>query len=153
MASIKNAYETPDTMTITLASLANASGRAGTAIDNTTNKDINAQIYVQVKTGASGVSATGYVTVWLISSADGTHYSDNFAGTDAAYTPLNAKQIAYLQTPANASVYDTTIDLGALGYELPQKFSIGIWNASGAALDSTASNHAVLITRSYKTVS
>jgi hypothetical protein len=152
MASIKNAYETTDTMTITLASLANASGRAGTAIDNTTNKDLLAKVFVKVKTGASGVSSTGYVSVWLIGSADGTNYDDGFAGTDAAYTPVNARLIGFLTTTANATTYQKTFNLEDQGIELPQKFSIGIYNNSGAALDSAAGNHAVIITRSYKTV-
>ncbi len=153
MANIKQAYETADTMTITLASLANAAGRAGTAIDNTTNKDIAAKVFVKVKTGASGVSSTGYVSVWLIGSADGTNYDDNFAGTDTAYTPVNARLLGYLSTTANATTYSKTFNLEDQGIELPQKFSIGIYNASGAALDATAGNHAVIITRSYKTVS
>jgi hypothetical protein len=153
MSAIKNAYETTDTMTITLASLANASGRAGTAIDNTTNKDLLAKVFVKVKTGGSGVSSTGYVSVWLIGSADGTNYDDAFAGTDASYAPVNARLLGYLSTIANATTYQKTFHLEDQGLELPQKFSIGIYNNSGAALDSSASNHAVLITRSYKTVS
>ena len=152
MASIKQAYETSDTLTITLASLANAAGRAATAIDNTTNKDPWAKVYVKVKTGASGVSTTGTVNVYLISAADATNYDDNFAGTDAAYTPVNAKLIGFLYANANATSYYKTINLEDLGVELPQKFSIGIYNATGAALDSTAGNHAVIVTRAYKTV-
>jgi hypothetical protein len=153
MANIKNAYETADIMTITLASLANGSGRAGTAIDNTGNKDITAKVFVKIKTGASGVSPTGYVSVWLISSVDGVNYDDGFGGTDAAYTPVNARLIGYLSTTANATTYQKTFNLEDQGIELPPKFSIGIYNNSGAALDSTASNHAVIILRSYKTVS
>jgi hypothetical protein len=153
MANIKNAYETADTMTITLASLANNTGRAGTAIDNTGNKDITAKVFVRVRTGSSGVSSTGYVSVWLISSADGTNYEDGFGGTDAAYTPVNARLLGYLSTTANSTTYQKVFNLDELGIELPQKFSIGIYNASGAALDSTAGNHAVIVVRSYKTVS
>jgi len=152
MANIKQAYETADTMTITLASLANAAGRAGTAIDNTGNKDITAKVFVKVKTGPSGVSTTGYVSVWLIGSADGTNYDDGFGGTDAAYTPVNARLLGYLSTTANATTYQKTFNLEDQGIELPKKFSIGIYNNSGAALDATASNHAVIIVRSYKTV-
>ena len=153
MASIKQAYETSDTLTITLASLGSAAGRAATAIDNTTNKDPWAKVYVKVKTGASGVSATGTVNVYLISAADATNYDDNFAGTDAAYTPVNAKLIGYLTANVNATSYYKTINLEDQGVELPQKFSIGIYNNTGAALDSTAGNHAVLVVRNYKTVS
>jgi hypothetical protein len=149
MASIKNAYETTDTMTITLAGLANATGRAGTAIDNTTNKDLLAKVFVKVKSGSTG---GGMVNVYLIASADGTNYDDGFAGTDAAYTPVNARLLGYISTPAASTIYQKVFNLEDQGIELPQKFSIGIYNQTGYALDSTASNFAVLITRSYKTV-
>ncbi len=152
MASIKQAYESTDTLTITLASLATASGRASTAVDNTTNKDPWAKVFVKIKTGASGVSATGTVNVYLIGSADGTNYDDSFAGTDAAYTPVNAKLLGYLTANANATTYTKTFNLEDLGVELPQKFAIGIYNATGAAFDSTAGNLAVLVVRNYKTV-
>ena len=152
MASIKQAYETTDTLTITLASLATGAGRAATAVDNTTNKDPWAKVFVKVKTGASGVSAQGYVSIYLIGSADGTNYDDAFSGSDTTYTPVCAKFIGHLPTIANATTYSKTINLEDLGIELPQKFSIGIWNASGAALDGTSGNHAVLVVRNYKTI-
>ncbi len=152
MASIKQAYETTDTLTITLASLGSAAGRGSTAVDNTTNKDPWAKVFVKIKTGASGVSATGTVNVYLIGSADGTNYDDGFGGTDAAYTPVNAKLIGYLTANANATTYQKTINLEDLGVELPEKFAIGIYNNTGAAFDSTAGNLAVIVVRNYKTV-
>ena len=152
MASIKTAYETTDTLTITLASLASAAGRGSTAIDNTSNKDVKMKVYVKVKTGASGVSATGYVSVYLIGSADGTNYDDGFGGTDGAYTPVNARVIGYLTANANATSYYNVIHLEDQGIELPEKFSIGIYNATAAALDSTAGSFAVETVRSCYTV-
>jgi hypothetical protein len=107
---------------------------------------------VKIKTGASGVSATGTVNVYLIGSADGTNYDDGFGGTDAAYTPVNAKSIGYLTANANATTYQKTINLEDLGVELPEKFAIGIYNNTGAAFDSTAGNLAVIVVRNYKTV-
>lgn len=130
-------------MTITLASLANGSGRAGTAIVNTSTLAISADIEVLIKTNAAGTSATGYVSVYLIRSADGTTYDDSFAGTDAAYTPVNAILLGTINAVANATSYVKIFDTAELGLSLPQKWSIGIVNSSGAAFDSTAGNLAV----------
>lgn len=152
MASIKNAYETADTPTITLASLANASGRGSNAIDNTSNKDLLAKVFLQIKTGASGVVASGYVSVYLIGSADGTNYDDSFAGSDAAYTPVNARLVGYISAVANATTYQKTFNLEDQGIELPQKFAIGVYNNTGAAFDTTAANFNLKVVRSYKTV-
>ena len=151
MADIKQAFGTPATMTKTFASLANGSGRAATAIDNSSNKFISADVRVKVKTGASGVSATGYVAVYLIRSEDGSSYDDGFAGSDAAFTPVNATLLGIISAVANATTYQKVFDLAALGITLPEKWSIGILNNSGAALDSTEGNHEVKYTGKYYT--
>lgn len=151
MADIKQAYGTPATMTKTFASLANASGRAATAIDNSTNKFISADVRVKIKTGASGVAATGYVAVYLIRSEDGSSYDDGFAGSDAAFTPVNATLLGIISAVANATTYQKVFDLAALGITLPEKWSIGILNNSGAALDGTEGSHEVKYTEKYYT--
>jgi len=152
MATIKQTYESSDTLTITIASLANSSGRCSTALDNTSNLDITADVGVKVKTNASGTSATGYVSVYLVRSYDGTSYDDAFAGSDAAFTPVNATLLGTLNTVANATTYYKTFDVGELGLTLPQKWAIAIVNSSGAALDSTAGNHEIKTTRKYYSV-
>lgn len=152
MASIKTSYQSADTLTITIASLANGSGRASTALDNTSNKDISADIGVKIKTNAAGTSATGYVSVYLIRSYDGTSYDDAFAGSDAAYTPVNALLLGTINTVANATTYYKTFDTAELGLTLPSKWAVAIVNSSGAALDSTAGNHEAKVVRKYFTV-
>lgn len=149
MATIKQTLGTQADLTITLASLANGSGRAATAVDNTTNLYLSADIRVQVKT--SGTSATGYVSVYLIRSEDGTEYDDDFAGSDAAYTPINALLLGTINTPATAS-YSKVFDTGELGLTLPAKWSIGIVNSSGNALTATAGDHEVSIRPKFFTV-
>lgn len=140
MANIKQALNTAGTATITLASLANGSGRATTAIDNSTGLYLSADIRVKVTT--SGTSATGYVSVYLIRSEDGTNYDDSFAGSDAAYTPVNAILLGTINTPATAA-YVKTFDTAEMGLTLPAKWAIGIVNSSGNALTATAGNHSV----------
>ena len=151
MANIKQEYITAGTATITLASLANGSGRAMTAVDNSTNKFISADIRVKVKTGASGVSSTGYVSVYLVRSEDGTNFDDSFGGTDAAFTQQNAILLGVMSTVANATTYQKTFDTNELGITLPAKWSIAVVNNSGAALDSTAGNHSVTYREKYLT--
>lgn len=152
MASVKQAVNTAGTGTITIASLANGSGRAMTAVDNTTNLYISADIGLKIKTGASGTSTTGKVDVYLIRSYDGTSYDDAYAGSDAAYTPVNALYLGYINTVANATTYYKVFDTAEMGLTLPRKWAIGIVNNSGAALDSTAGNHELKYTEKYLTV-
>ena len=152
MASIKNEFNTSAAMTITLASLADSSGRAATAIDNSVNKFISADVRIKIKTGATGVSATGYIAVYLVRSEDGSSYDDGFAGTDAALTPVNATFLGILTANANAITYNGVFDLAQLGITLPKKWSIAIVNKTGVALDATGANHEVKYTEKYFTV-
>lgn len=151
MADIKSTFGTSADLTITLASLGDASGRASTERDNTTTKALSADIFVKVKTGASGVAATGYVSVYLLRSNDGTTYDDGHGGTDAAWTAKNAILLGSLAATANATTYYATFDTAQLGITLPEFWCVGIVNNSGAALDSTGGNHAVNITEKYLT--
>lgn len=145
MATTTQNLGTSTAATITIASLANAGGRASTAIDNSTAKATSADIMVKVKTGASGVSGTGYVDVYLVRSEDGTNYDDAFGGTDGAFTAVNATKIGIISASANATTYVQIFNTAAFG-ELSRKFCIALVNNSGAALDSTAGNHAVTYT-------
>lgn len=152
MATIKQTYQTSDTLTLTIASLANGSGRCSTALDNTSNLDISADIGLKIKSAAASTSATGYVSVYLVRSYDGTSYDDAFAGTDAAFTPVNALLLGTINVVANATTYYKTFDTAELGLTLPKKWAIAIVNSSGAALDSTTGNHECKATRKYYTV-
>lgn len=149
MASIKQALNTAGTATITLASLANGSGRASTAIDNSSGLYLSADIRVKVKT--SGTSATGYAEVYLIRSEDGTNFTDSFAGTDAAYTPVNAILLGIISTPATAT-YEKIFDTAELGLTLPAKWAVGVVNRTGNALTSTAGDHSVTYREKFLTV-
>jgi hypothetical protein len=149
MADIKTNFNTAGTATITLASLANGSGRASTAIDNSTGKYVSADIRVKITTG--GTSATGYASVYLIRSEDGTNYDDSFGGSDAAYTPVNALLLGTINTPATAT-YVKTFDTAELGLTLPAKWAIGIVNSTGNTLSATAGNHSVTYREKFFTV-
>ena len=152
MATISQALANSAAATITIASLANAAGRASTAIDNSSALNYSADIFVKVKTGASGTSATGYVDIYLIRSEDGTNYEDGFAGTDGAYVPNNATKIGIMSCVANSTTYTAVINTSMFG-ELPRNFCIGLYNATGAALTATAGDHAVTYSLKKHTIS
>ena len=116
-------------VTITLASLANASSAVSSAIDNSTNKYVSAIVRVKVKSNAAGTSATGLVNVYVVRSTDGgTDYSDN---TD--------ELIGTIPVVANATTYARAFRVDILGTH----WKIAVENRSGAALDSTGGNHEV----------
>jgi len=152
MASIKQALNTAGTATITIASLGSTAGRCSTAIDNSTGLYNSADVRVKIKTGASGTVATGRVDIYLVRSEDGTNYDDNFAGSDAAFTRVNATLVGYLNAVANATTYQGVFDLAELGLTLPAKWAIALVNNTGAALDSTGGNHSVTYREKYATV-
>lgn len=149
MANITQKYGSNIGLTITLASLANGSGRASTAVDNSTDNFISADIRVKVKTGSSGVLSSGLVEVYFIRSEDGTNYDDNFGGTDGTYTNLNARLLGIIDTTANSTTYQKVFDTQELGITLPKKWSIALVNRSGAALTSTGGDHEVKYTGKY----
>ena len=149
MADIKQKFNTAGTATITLASLANGSGRASTAIDNTSGLYISAD--VRVKVTPASATATGYVSVYLIRSEDGTNYDDAWGGSDNTYTPLNAILLGTINTPSTAA-YVKTFDTAELGLTLPAKWAIGIVNSSGSALTATAGHHSVTFREKFLSV-
>jgi hypothetical protein len=147
MADIKSKYGASNqAIIVTLASLANASARASTAIDNTTNLFLDALVSINIKSGASGTSASGTVNVYAYGSADGgSNYTENASGTDAAITltsPTNLRLIGLINTTANATTYKATFSVAnAFCGILPDHWGIVVLNSSGGALDSTEGNH------------
>lgn len=137
-------------ITITLAALANNSMRASAAIDNTTSPANDALVQVAIKTGASGVAATGYVDVYAYGSAnDGASYSGGASGTDSAYTGPKIHRIGRIAAGVNATTYTEVFPVAqAFGGVLPQKWGIIIENQTAAALDATEGSH----TKVYQTV-
>lgn len=147
MADIKAKYGTSNqSITCTIASLTNNSVRSAAAIDNTSNLFLDALVQVQIKTGASGTTSTGYVNIYAYGTADGgTTYAEG-AGTDASITltsPPNVRLIGSLNCVANATTYksEPMSVAAAFGGVLPDHWGIIIENKTGGTLDSTEGNH------------
>ena len=133
-------------ITCTLASLSSGSQRQSTAVDNTSNLFTDALVAVQVKTGASSVSATGYVDVYAVGTVDGgATYSGGASGSDGAFSGALAScfKLGRLPTVANATTYNggPWSVAAAFGGSLPDHWAIVVDNESGAALDSTEGSH------------
>lgn len=158
MADIKTAFGTSNqTITISPASVTNNSARESTAVDNSTNKFLDALVQLKIKSGAASTSATGYINVYAYATADGgTTYPDTVTGSDAAITltsPPNLKLIGVINVVANATTYksEPMSVAAAFGGVLPEKWGIVIENKTGGTLDTTAGNHAAFYQGVYAT--
>lgn len=138
----KKTYITPQsesTFTITLASLADASGRQSTMITNSTGYPA-AIVSLRIKSGGSAPSVGYSYRVHLLRGT-GTIRDDGAGASDAAITIENAPVLGNIIVTATAAknfygIFDTA-PLGPLGSE----WGIAVHNASGQALSSTEGDH------------
>jgi hypothetical protein len=137
--AILTPFESEGTFTITVASLANGAGRSSAKITNS-GEFPAAIITVKLTSGTTAPTLNRTYKVYLLRDA-GTLATDGWGGTDAAFTPENAKVIGQIKVTATASkafyIDIDTSDFGPLGPE----WGIAIYNDSGQALHSTAGNH------------
>lgn len=143
-------------ITITLASLASASARECTAVDNSGNLYLDALVYLALKLPSGTIAGNKAVYVWFYGSEDGTNYTTNATGTDAAVTmdsPSNLRGPFIIVTPAQSRTYKAIIPVAQFfGGILPAKWGFVIENQSGIAFDSTEGNHTKEYRGVYSTV-
>lgn len=156
MSDIKLAYGTASqAITMTLASLANGSAREATAVDNTTNKFLDAIVYLKIALQAGTPSSEKVLKVYFYCSEDGTNYSHPATGADAAITPSSNLFGPFLiYTPTGGVAYNAVISAAQFfGGILPPKWGIAVQNATGVALSATAGDHTKEYRGVYQTVS
>lgn len=151
MADTKLAYSGAASITITLASLATGGARECTAIDNSTNKYLDAMVYLAFNIGAGTPGSDKAIYVWFYGSEDGTNYTDNATGSDAAVTmrsPTNLVGPFVVSAPTASVTYKVVIASVAafFGGVLPYKWGFVIENKTNIALSSTEGDH----TKEYK---
>src|SRR3989304_3974050 len=159
MADIKKAYGTSPAITTPPAPPAHSdnAGRESAAIDNGTNKFIDALVQVAVKLAAGTPSADKAVYVYAYGSEDGTTFTDNATGADAAITltdPPNMKLIGVIRCPAAGGLtYERPPVSVAKAFDwiLPRKWGIVVRNNTNVTLDATGGNHAAKYTGIYFT--
>ena len=164
MAAIKIAYPSTSSvdLTITLASLATGAsgvfttGRASTAVDNTTNLDLDHLLSGIIKLGTTP-TVSRLVNIYAyanLSSASGTPtYPDSITGTDAGKTMTSAniqnsalKFVASITTDATTGLNCTfgPVSVASIfGGVLPKFWGIYVAHDSAVALDSTGGNHKI----------
>ena len=169
MATVTTNYPVADTVaiTISLASLASSTtlvlGRASTAVDNTTNLDLDHLVSGIIELGTTPtVSKT--VEVWAYAPykiATTPTYPDSITGTDAAKTMSspNVKHAALRLVHAMTSDATTGLilaipptSIASLFGELPPYWGLFVTHDTVAALDSTAGNHELHYLRVRRTV-
>ena len=147
-ADVKQAFGTSTAMTCTLASLASSAtvGRESTNVDNTANLFLDALVYLAIPLQTGTPANDKAIYVYAYGSEDGTNYTDNATGTDAALTlraPTNLKLIGVIAAPdAGALTYKAhPMNIApAFGGVMPRKWGIVVINFTGLALNATETN-------------
>jgi hypothetical protein len=158
MSDIKRAFgASGQTFTITLASLASASSRESTSIDNSSNKYLDALVMLQVKFANTAIGTDPWVYVYAYGTVDGgTTYPDAVTGSDAAITlnsPTNLRLLGAVSAIQNLTRKGGPWSVAAcLGGVLPERWGIVVRNSSGIALTGTEGDHAKLYQGVYETV-
>jgi hypothetical protein len=142
MADVKQEFAASASITITLNSLGSGSARESTAIDNGTNKYLDALVRVSVSVGT--VANPKEVRVYVYGSEDGTIYEDPATGTDAAITledPPVMKLARVIPVPTSSKVYEAIFSVAqCFGGAMPRKWGLVVDNQSGAALAASANS-------------
>jgi hypothetical protein len=163
MADIKLKYPSTSTtaITISLASLANDStnfvaGQESTAVDNTTNLDLDHLVSGVIRAGTTPTSGNR-IEIWAYaprSISTGTPtYPDVFDGTDSAETVTSRNVLFSALRLVHTIIVDGTTDrdyfipptsiASLYGGALPAFWGLFVVNGSGSALNATGGNHII----------
>lgn len=162
MADFKLKYPSNSTvgLTISLASLATnavgvfTAGQESTAVDNTTNLDLDHLLSGKVRVGTtptSGRTIAVYVYAPLSVSSGTPTYPDVFDGTDSAETVTSANVLNGALRLAWAATVDATTDrdyfmpptsiASLFGGVMPTHWGIYVAHDTNVALNATGGNH------------
>lgn len=151
--TIKSSYATAATIAITLGNLANGAAREGPAVNNATTLYLDAILYLAIALVAGVPSSLQKIRVYLYASHDGTNYTDNATGSDAAITlrtPTNLILLGEIACPTSGGltwkgVFPSVA--AACGGILPKKWGIVVENRTG--LEFAAAGHTTEYTGLY----
>src|SRR5438552_184937 len=143
----KITYGTSTAITCTLASLAQAAARESTAVDNTSNLFLDVLVYVAVTLQSGSPASDKQIVIYAYGSEDGTNYTDNATGTDAAVTlriPANFRVIGVIATPDSGSLLYKSHPMSiaaAFGGVMPRKWGIVVENRTNITFNATENTH------------
>ncbi len=168
MADIKTKYPSTSSvaLTISLASLASGSsgvftaGQESTAVDNTSNLDVDHLLSGVIRAGTSPTSSR-YINVYVyanISSSSGTPtYPDVLDGTDSAETFTSANVMNGIVRLAASLIIDSTsnrdyffgpVSIASLfGGVLPKFWGVFVAHDTAVALNATGGQHVLTYER------
>jgi len=124
-------FDNSNTITITLASLADGSIATSSTIDNSSDKFIAASIQLKLRTG-TGTDLVGGVVLYLVRSVDGGTTFDSPATE-------GSEVLASYNVNEDSTDYRFSAETTRVGL-LPSHWKIAVKNDSGGPFDSTASN-------------
>lgn len=141
-------YATETAITITLASLASSAtaGRESFQIDNTSNKYLDAMVYIEIPTLATTTSANDKCTyVYAYGGLGADDFTDTAIGSDSALTlktPTNLTLVKVISMPDTSTTYKATIGsiANAFGGNMPKYWGIVVQNFSALTFNGTENN-------------
>lgn len=154
MATATINYTAAASITLTVTSLADGGYRESTAVDNSSNKYVDALVGGKIQIGAP--SADGTIAIYAYGSYDGTEYSAGLTGSDGTVTWGTTGSTGldgYLNLPLLGVIsVDATDDnddarwgpfsvAQAFGGILPTKWGVVVKNSTGATLHATGTNN------------
>lgn len=130
----KQIFTANQSVTITLASLANNGTAVSNAIDNSSNGFLAGEFQIKLRTGT--VSGTPTVSVYLLRTVDG-----NTAGNyDDSTNTNNPELLRQISTPSSTTTYINSWRIESF----PQICKIMVVNNTGGAFDASGSNFYII---------
>lgn len=139
MPNIKQDFTNSIPITITLDSLASPGTAISSAINNSVDKYLSANIRFKIQTDAA--IATGTVTIYILRSVDGGVTYDD---PDVGGIITNAEILGVFNANVATTDFTFSVDTNVVG-SLPDFWKVALVNNSGDALDSTAANFSVVM--------
>ena len=141
-------YATETALTITLASLASSAtaGRESFQVDNTTNKYLDAMVYLEIPTTAATTAANDKaIYVYAYGGLGADDFTDTATGSDAAITlktPTNLRMMQVISTPDTSTTYKSVIGSVAnvFGGNMPKYWGVVVQNFSALTFNGTEGN-------------
>jgi len=151
MATVSTQYYTKQSITITLASLTDGSYRQSLAVDNSSDKYVDAVLGGSIRTGGTAPTAGGTIEVYAYGSWDGgTTYTAGCSGTDLAYTAngeeglLRLVETIVVDTDINTDYVFGPVSMASVfGGILPVQWGLVIVNNCGTSASLNASGHLI----------
>jgi len=145
--ALETTYGSPTAIAITVTSLADGSWRQSAAVDNSTNKHVDALVGGSIQVGTSP-TAGDKINIYAYGAWDASNYTAGASGSDAAYTADGEEGLLKLLEVIEVdATSDQDYSWGPVGVAqafdgvLPDSWGVIVNNESGATLNATGTNN------------